>query len=61
MNYSLLRSKTFWTLVALFIVGGGNALVPVIPPQAQALVTLVLTFVASYFHLQTGESTTGSN
>lgn len=61
MNYSLLRSKTFWTIVAMFVVGGLNAISPVITAQAQTVLELVLTFIASYFHLQTGQSTTGSN
>ena len=61
MNYSLLRSRTFWTIVAMAVVGAGNALVPVIPTDYQAIALLALSALASYFHLQTGNSTTGSN
>lgn len=61
MNYSLLRSKTFWTIVAMGIVGAGNAIVPVLPATYQAIVEIVLAAMASSFHLGTGNSTTGSN
>ncbi len=61
MNYSLLRSKTFWTLVATAVVSVGNIFLPILPVAAQGLVTVILLVVASYFHLQTGVSTTGAN
>lgn len=61
MNYSLLRSKTFWTLVVTCVVAVGNILIPVIPMGYQAVATTLLLMLASYFHLQTGNSTTGSN
>ena len=61
MNYSLFRSKTFWTLIAMFAVGGGNAVIHVLPPNIQAIVMAILTLMASYFHLSTGNSTTGAN
>ncbi len=61
MDYSLLRSRTFWTIVAMFVVGGGNAVVQVLPAGAQAFIVLALSALASYFHLQTGQSRTGSN
>lgn len=50
MNYSLLKSRTFWTLIAMFIVGGGNALLPIIPPAYQALAEGLLGILAAYFH-----------
>jgi hypothetical protein len=50
MNYSLLRSRTFWTVVAMFVVGGGNAIVPILPPAFQALVEGLLGILAAYFH-----------
>lgn len=61
MNYSLLRSRTFWTIIAMFIVGGTNAIVSVLPVGLEPIVMLVLSAVASYFHLQTGKSTAGMN
>jgi hypothetical protein len=60
-SYSLFRSRTFWTIIAMMIVGAGNAVIPVIPAPYSALVVCVLGVVASYFHLDTGNSTAGSN
>ena len=57
MNYSLLKSKTFWTIavgVAIFIATNLKN------PTADTIAVL-LGIVASYFHLQTGQSTTGKN
>ncbi len=61
MNYSLLRSKTFWTIVLMALIGAGNAIVPVIPPDYAGVLETILAVLASIFHLQTGRSTTGSN
>ncbi len=61
MNYSLLRSKTFYTILAMFVIGGGNAVIPVLPMSLQAVAMGALGILASYWHLQTGNSTTGSN
>lgn len=60
-TYSLLRSKTFWTLVVTFVVGVGNLFVPVLPADVQGIVTTLLLMLASYFHLQTGLNTSGTN
>ncbi len=61
MSYSLLRSKTFWTIVIMFVVGGGNAIIPVLPLSIQAVAMGCLGILASYWHLQTGQSQSGSN
>lgn len=60
-TYSLLRSKTFWTLVLMFVADAITVYGNLLSPQLLGLLNLVLTGVASYFHLQTGESTTGAN
>jgi hypothetical protein len=60
-TYSLLRSKTFWTIVLMAVVGAGNAVIPVIPTQYAAVMEVVLAAIASIFHQQTGLSTTGTN
>jgi len=53
MNYSLLRSRTFWTFVLMFIIGGVNAIAQVIPAGLDTAIMLGLTGLGSYFHLQT--------
>jgi hypothetical protein len=50
-DFSFLKSRTVWTLVALFAIGGGNAIVPVLPPSVQALAVAVLGMLAAYFHV----------
>jgi len=55
-NWSLLKSRTFWTIVAMFVVGGGNAIVPMIPADLQALVMLVLSGLATYFHVSPSQT-----
>lgn len=52
--YSLLKSRTFYTIIAMFVIGGLNAITQVLPPDVQTTAMAVLTVVASYFHLQTG-------
>ena len=61
MNYSLLRSKTFWTIVFLFVFNGFAAVQGSVSPDISIAVNGVLAIVASIFHLQTGKSTTGAN
>lgn len=61
MNYSLLRSKTFWTLIVMFAYDAVAIYGHVLSPDTLGLVNLLLTSLASYFHLQTGKSTLGSN
>lgn len=53
MNYSLFRSKTFYSALALFIVTGGNAILPVLPPTVSAVLGAIFLVLASIFHLQT--------
>lgn len=51
MNYSILKSRTFWTVVVMFLIGGVNAVIEFIPAGAQAAVMAVLAMLASYFHV----------
>lgn len=46
-----LSSRTVWTVIAMFIIGGVNALFPVIPADWQAPLMGVLTLLAAYFHV----------
>lgn len=61
MNYSLFRSKTFWTLVAGFVINVYQLAAPTLPPAAVGVLDTVVLLLSSYFHLQTGNSTAGSN
>ena len=61
MNYSLFRSRTFWTLVFQFVFNGFAAISGSFNPTVVLLLNAGLTSLASYFHLQTGQSTTGAN
>lgn len=56
MTYSLLRSRTFWTIVAMFLVSGGNAISPMIPAGAELFLQAMLSLIAAYFHLQTAQA-----
>lgn len=61
MNYSLFRSRTFWTLVFMFVVNGYAAVSGQVPGNIDLVINAVLSLLASYFHLQTGQSTSGTN
>ena len=61
MNYSLLRSKTFWALVISFLVGGVNAITNTLPPDVVTILMLVLNGSAAYFHLQTAQTAGATN
>jgi formate-dependent nitrite reductase membrane component NrfD len=61
MNYSLLRSWTFWAIVFNFVFTGYSAISGQIPAQYTIVIDGVLSMIASYFHLQTGKSVTGTN
>ena len=61
MNYSLFRSRTFWTIAFAFVSNGFLAVSGNFDPTIVLFVNTFLTGLASYFHLQTGKSTTGSN
>lgn len=61
MDYSLFRSRTFYTLVLMFAFDAVSVYGNLLSPNTFALVNLILTSVASYFHLQTGKSQAGAN
>ena len=46
----ILKSRTVWTFVALFVIGGLGALDTVIPASAKPVVDLALTVLGIYFH-----------
>lgn len=43
------------------VIGGGNAIVPVIPTDYQALLEVLLAILANYFHLSTAIKAGASN
>jgi hypothetical protein len=61
MPYSLFRSKTFYALVFIFAFNGFAAISVSLPPDIVVGVNAVLGIIASIFHLQTGQSTSGTN
>jgi hypothetical protein len=56
MNYSILKSRTFWTVVAMFIVGGVNAIAHVLPADLQTVVMGALSLATMYFHINPSQS-----
>jgi hypothetical protein len=51
MFYSIFKSRTFWTLVAVFIVNGGQAIAPMLSPDVQIAVNGFLLMLATYLHV----------
>lgn len=60
-NYVLWKSKTFWTMVIIFIINGYSAISGQVPSGYDFIINIILTALASYFHLQTGKSVSGTN
>jgi hypothetical protein len=56
MDYSILKSRMFWTAVITFVVVGGNAIVPMLPPNVEAVVTGLLLLLATYFHINPSQT-----
>jgi hypothetical protein len=54
--YSLLKSRTVWTVVAMFVIGGLNAIIPVIPADLQTGLMAVLGIAAAYFHVNPSQT-----
>jgi hypothetical protein len=49
--FRILKSRTFWTIVAMFIIGGVNAISQLIPENLQALIMGILALLATYFKI----------
>lgn len=56
MNYSIFKSRGFWSVVGMFVVGGLNAIVPVLPAAVSTVVTGILGFAAIYFHFNPSQA-----
>ena len=51
-----LKSRTFWTLVALFIINGINGIHNQIPPVLVGFIDLALSALATYFHVNPSQN-----
>lgn len=60
-SYNLLKSRTFWTLIFMFVADAISVYGNLLNTEMLTLLNLFLTGLASYFHLKTGKSTTGTN
>lgn len=48
--WSYLKSRTFWTIVAMFVISGGTAIIPNLPAAIQPILTGFLGILAIYYH-----------
>lgn len=56
MNYSIFKSRAFWTLVATFVYNVWQLAAPSVPPQYSALIDFVFTSAAAYFHFNPSQN-----
>lgn len=54
---AVLKSRTFWTIVATFVVNGLQAIDPMLPAAGQIAITAILSLAATYFHVSPSAST----
>ncbi len=52
----IFKSRTFWTLVVLFIVNGVHGIQGSIPPEALTYVNLFLGMMTTYFHINPSQN-----
>ena len=57
-TYSFLKSRTFYTIVIMFLVGGVHGITSFLPSGAETIIMAVLGVVATYFHVD-GVNTAG--
>lgn len=48
---TMIKSRTFWTIVFMFVVGGLNQTTQFLSPEAATTLTGLLGILATYFHL----------
>lgn len=60
-NYSLLKSRTFWTLVVMFAYNGFAAISSQLSPDLTLIVNFVLGSFATYFHISPSQNYSVSN
>lgn len=54
----MVKSRTFWTVVVMFLVGGVQAVQSMIPAHDVVFVEGVLGLMATYFHLNPSQNYT---
>jgi hypothetical protein len=54
--YSLLKSRTVWTFVFMFFVGGINALTNVLPGPVDAVLMAILSLLGMHFHVNPSQT-----
>lgn len=53
-----LQSRTFWTIVGMFLIGGVNAIASFIPPSLETPIMGGLALLATYFHINPSQKYT---
>lgn len=56
MNYSLLKSRTVWTVAAMFLIGGVQAVSAFIPESILPFIQAGLSLMAMYFHVNPSQN-----
>ncbi len=51
-----LRSRTFWTIVAMFVINGLQGVHGSIPPSVVAVLDPILSVLAIYFHVNPSQN-----
>ncbi len=55
-TYSFYKSKTFWTVVVMFVIGGFQNISSFLPAGSETIVLGVLGIIATYFHVSTAKA-----
>ena len=51
MKYNFLKSRTFYTICLMFVIGGFEAIQGVIPTSVYVVINGALGVLATYFHV----------
>lgn len=52
MNYSIFKSRTFWTLVVGFAYNVWQLFEPTVAPQVSGVLDVIFGVLTTYFHVQ---------
>lgn len=50
-TFSIFYSRTFWLIILMFVINGGNAIIPMLPPTVQLIMNALLSLAATYTHI----------